>query len=160
MGMIYSAVFSSVAVTAQQDFFEIASPTDCIVVIHSVEITQSTDVGDAASEGLAIVHKRGSGSVTSGSGGSTPTPAPFEFGFAVAGSTAEANNTTKMLVGSGAIATLHSSNWIIQQPYLWLPTPEMRHILSPSQRYTVELATTPADSITVSGTIVFEEIGG
>jgi hypothetical protein len=55
---------------------------------------------------------------------------------------------------------MRPSNWIIQSPYLWLPTPEFRHILSPSQRYTVELATTPADSITVSGEMLVEEIGG
>lgn len=156
MGMMYSVVFSSVAVTAQQDFFEITAPSDCIVIIHSVEITQSTDVGDAAAEGLAILHKRGA--TTSGSGGTAPTPAPLEFGFAAAGSAAEVNNTTKAT--SGTIVSLHSSNWIIQQQYLWLPTPEMRHVLSPSQRYTVELGTTPADSITCSGTLVFEEIGG
>jgi hypothetical protein len=154
--MIYSVTFSSVAVTAQQDFFEYTAPADAIVLIHSVELTQSTDVGDSAAEGLAILHKRGA--TTSGSGGSAPTPAPLEFGFAAAGGAAEVNNTTKAT--GGTIVTLHSSNWIIQSPYLWLPTPEMRHILSPSQRYTIELATTPADSITVSGTMVLEEIGG
>lgn len=156
MGMIYSVAFSSVAVTAQQDFFEYTAPSDAVAIIHSVEITQSTDVGDAASEGLAILHKRGA--TTTGSGGSTPTPAPLEFGFAAAGGVAKVNNTTKAT--SGTIVTLHSSNWIIQSPYLWLPTPEYRHVLSPSQRYTVELGTTPADSITVSGTLIVEEIGG
>lgn len=156
MGQMYSAVFSSVAVTAQQDFFEIAAGSTGIVVIHSVEISQSTDVGDAAAEGLAIIHKRGA--TTTGSGGSTPTIVPLETGNATSESTVKANNTTKAT--SGTIVSLHSSNWIIQQPYLYLPTPEMRHVLSPSQRYTVELGTTPADSVTVSGTIVFEEIGG
>lgn len=157
MGMLYAAVFSSVAVTAQQDFFEVTAPSDAIVVIHSVELTQSTDVGDAAAEGLAILHKRGA--TTSGTGGTQAiTPAPLEFGFAAAGGVVDINNTTKAT--SGTIVTMHSSNWIIQQQYLWLPTPELRHVLSPSQRYTVELGTTPADSITVSGTLIFEEIGG
>jgi hypothetical protein len=156
MGMIYSVVFSSVAVTAQQDFFEYTAPSDAVAVIHSVELTQSTDVGDAASEGLAILHKRGA--TVSGSGGSTPTPAPLELGFTAAGGVAKVNNTTK--ANTGTIVTMHSSNWIIQSPYLWLPTPEYRHVLSPSQRYTVELGTTPADSITVSGTLIVEEIGG
>jgi hypothetical protein len=155
MGMMYAAVFSSVAVTAQQDFFELNAPSTAIWIVHSVEITQSTDVGDAAAEGLAILHKRGA--TTSGSGGTAPTPTPLEQGFAAAGGSVEVNNTTKAT--SGTIVTLHSSNWIIQQPYLWLPTPEMRHVISPSGRYTVELATTPADSITCSGTIVFEQIG-
>jgi hypothetical protein len=154
--MIYSVVFSSVAVTAQQDFFEYTAPSDAIAVIHSVELTQSTDVGDAAAEGLAILHKRGA--TVSGSGGSTPTPAPLDFGYAAAGGVAKVNNTTK--ANTGTIVTMHSSNWIIQSPYLWLPTPEYRHILSPSQRYTIELGTTPADSITVSGTLIVEDVGG
>jgi hypothetical protein len=154
---MYAATFAGVAVTAQQDFFEVTAPSDAIVVIHSVEITQSTDVGDAAAEGLSILHKRGA--TATGTGGSQAvTPAPLEFGFAAAGGVTDTNNTAK--ASGGTIVTLHASNWIIQQPYLWLPTPEMRHVLSPSQRYTVELATTPADSITVSGTLVFEEIGG
>lgn len=155
MGMLYAVTFSGVAVTAQQDFFEYTAPSDGTVIIHSVELTQGTDVGDAASEGLSILHKRGQ--TTSGSGGTAPTPVPLEAISAASGGTAEVNNTTKASVGT--IVTLHASNWIIQQPYLWLPTPEMRHVVGPGVRYTVELATTPTDSITVSGTMIFEKIG-
>lgn len=157
MGMMYSATFSSVAVTAQQDFFEYTAPSDAIAIIHSVELTQSTDVGDAAAEGLAVLIKRGA--TSSGTGGTqAATPAPLEFGFAAAGGVLDLNNTTK--ASGGTIVTLLSSNWIIQSPWLWLPTPETRIVLSPSQRLTVELGTTPADSITCSGTMLFEEIGG
>lgn len=156
MGLLYSLSFAAVAVTVQQDFFEITAPSDCVVALHSFELTQSTDVGDAAAEGLQVLVKRGA--TTSGSGGSTPTAAPLEFGFPAAGSTCETNNTTKAV--SGTIATLYASNWIIQQPFLYLPPPELRFHLSPSQRLTVELGTTPADSITCSGTLWFEEIGG
>jgi hypothetical protein len=157
MGLMYSATFSSVAVTAQQDLFEYTAPADAVVIIHSVELSQSTDVGDAASEGLAILHKRGA--TTSGTGGTqAATPAPLEFGFPAAGGVLDLNNTTKATAGT--IVTLRSSNWLIQTPYLWLPTPEVRHVLSPGQRYTVELATTPADSVTMSGELIFEEIGG
>jgi hypothetical protein len=157
MGMLYSVVFTGVATTAQVDFFEILAPSSAVLVVHAVELTQSTEVGDATAEGLSILHKRGNASVTSGSGGSTPTPGGLEEGFAASGVTAEANNTTKMT--GGTITTLRSSNWIVQQPYLWLPTPELRHVVPPGFRYTVELATTPADSITVSGELVFERIG-
>jgi hypothetical protein len=156
MGMLYTASFSSVAVTAQQDFFEYTAPSDAIVVLHWIELTQSTEVGDAQEEGLAILFKRGA--TTTGSGGSTVTPAPTEFGFAAAGGVAKANNTTKATAGT--IVTLYSSNWNVRTPFLWLPTPELRLVLSPSQRFTVELATTPADSITMSGTMYLEEIGG
>lgn len=158
MGAMYVVTFASVAVTAQQDFFEIPVPSTKVIVVHSVELTQSTDVGDTAAEGLAILFKRGVGTTT-GSGGTTGiTPTKLETGSATSGiSTAKTNDTTKQT--GGTITTLHATNWIIQQPFLWLPTPEMRHVLAPSERYTVELATTPADSVTMSGTIVFEEIG-
>lgn len=160
MGTIYAVTFAGVAVTAQQDFFEYTAPATRSVLIHSVELTQSSDVGDAQAEGLAILHKRGTSTTTSGTGGSNPTPAPTsEPNAAAALGTADANNTTKMVVGSGTITTLRASNWTIQQPYLWLPTPEIRHLIAAGQRYTIELATTPADSITVSGELIIEEIG-
>lgn len=154
--MLYTASFAGVAVTAQQDLFEITAPSDCAVLIHQIKLSQSTEVGDAQEEGLSLLFKRGA--TTSGSGGSAPTPAPLDFGYAACGSAAETNNTTKAT--SGTIVTLDTDNWNERSPYLWLPTPELRITLSPSQRFTLELGTTPADSITMSGTLTFEEIGG
>lgn len=156
MGMIYAVTFAAVAVTAQQDFFEYVAPADAVGIIHSVQLSQSSDQGDAAAEGLAILHKRGS--TTSGSGGTSATPAALEGGSPAAGGTAEVNNTTKATAGT--IVTLEAANWVVQQTYLWLPTPEARHIVSPGIRYTVELGTTPADSLTISGTMIVEEFGG
>ena len=160
MGRRYTAVFSSVAVTAQQDFFEIAAPADAIVVVHEWELSQSSEVGDAMEEGLAIRVVRGAGAVTSGSGGTTPTAQAIEDGDAAFGGTVEANNTTKMVAGSGALDQLAAYNWNIRVPFQKIYTPETRPVISPSNRLTIELGTTPADSITVSGTITFEEIGG
>lgn len=156
MGMLYTAQFNGVAVTAQQDLFELTAPSDCIVVVHQILLAQTTEVGDAQEEGLSILVKRGA--TTSGSGGSAPTPAPLEFGWAAAGSAVEVNNTTK--ASAGTIVTLHADAWNVRSSLLILPTPELRIVLSPSQRLTVELATTPADSITMNGTLYFEEIGG
>lgn len=156
MGRMYTASFSAVAVTAAQDFFEIVAPADSVVVIHGVTISQYTDVGDAAEELLSVLIKRGQS--TSGSGGSSVTPAPLNFGDAAYGGTVEANNTTK--ASTGTIVTLHADAWNVRSPFLWLPSPEMRIHLSPSQRATVELLAAPADSLTCNGTIYLEEIGG
>lgn len=156
MPRLYTVVFSSVAVTAQQDFFEIAGPSDAITVVHDWILTQSTEVGDAQEEGLAILVKRGA--TVTGSGGSTPTPSPLEFGDVAYGGVTKVNNTTK--AGTGTIVTMGSYNWNVRVPFQFIYTPETRPVLSPSQRLTIELATTPADSITVSGTITFSEIGG
>lgn len=157
MGKMATVVFSAVAVTAQQDFFEITNASTRILLIHAIELAQSTEVADAQEEGLAVLMKRGVGATT-GSGGSTPTPILLETNSGAVAATAKANNTTKMT--SGTITTLVSTNWNIRNtPMQWLWTPEMRPVLSPSERFTVELATTPADSITMSGTLWFEEIG-
>lgn len=156
MGQMFTAQFNGVAVTAQQDFFEIVAPADGVVVIHELELSQSSDVGDAAEEGLSILLK--SGATTSGSGGSTPTAIPIMLdGTAFAG-TVGANNTTK--ANTGTIVTHAAWNWNIRMPFQKLWTPETRPVVSPSRRMTVELATTPADSLTVSGTLTFELIGG
>lgn len=157
MSRIVSAQFNGVAVTAQQDFFELTAPSSAVVVIHEIVIAQSSDAGDQQEELLSLLLKRGVGA-TSGSGGTTPTLAKFETGSGTPGSVVEANNTTKMTAGT--ITTLRAAVWNVRSEWLFLPTPELRPVLSPSERFTVELATTPADSLTCNGTIVFEEIGG
>ena len=160
MGRIYTATFKAVAVTAQQDFFEVLAPSDAVVVIHSWFLSQTTETGDAAEEMLQLTTNRGIGSVTSGSGGSTATAQPREDGDAAFGGTVEINNTTKMATGSGSLEELEAHAWNIRVPYQVIYTPETRPVISPSNRWTIELETTPADSITISGMILLEEIGG
>ena len=156
MGRIYTAQFTDVAVSAIQDLFEIVAPADAIVVIHDLHLSQKSDVGDAAEEILNI--QLTSGHTTSGSGGSAPTAIPVELGDAAFEGTVEANNTTQAV--SGTIVTHYSWDWNIRGPFDKIWTPETRPILSPSRRACVELPAAPADAITMSGTITFEEIGG
>lgn len=155
MSRMYSVSFAGVAVTAQQDFFEVVAAAGKNCRIRALYLSQSTDVGDAAEEGLSILLK--SGSTTTGSGGSAPTPVPMNVTDAAAGFTAEANNTTKATAGT--IVTHHADNWNIRMPYQLILPPEMCAELTGSRRFTVELGTTPADSITVSGTLYVEEFG-
>ena len=154
-GRIYTAVFSAVAVTAAQDLFELVAPSDSIVVIHELDISQTSDVGDAAEELLLITCK--SGATTSGSGGSSVTPVPKNFGDAAFGGTCEANNTT--VAADGTIVTHRVTAWNVRAPLSIIWTPETRPILSPSRRWVVSIPA-PADSLTMHGTLVFEEIGG
>ena len=157
---VYTAAFTGVAVSAQQDFFEVAGPADAVTILHAIKLINTSDFGDAQEEVLQIILRRGTGAVTSGSGGTVVTPQPIESGSSAYGGVVEANNTTKMAVGTGTINILRADNWNVRLPYLWLPTPEMRPILGPSVRFVVELATTPADAIVMSGTLTFEELGG
>jgi hypothetical protein len=157
---MYVAPFKSIAVTAQQDFFEVVAPADAVVVIHSYELHQETEAKDAEEEQLLIVEKRGEGAVTSGSGGASVTPVPLEKGDPAFGGTVERNNTTKLAAGSGAIKEILPQQWNVRQPLEKVFTPEQRRVISPSDTWGLELGTTPADSITISGQVTFEEIGG
>ena len=155
MARVYTVSFTAVAVTAQQDFFEIVAAAGKNCRILALYLSQSTEIGDAQEEGLSILLK--SGSTTSGSGGSAPTPVPLNVTDAAAGFSAEVNNTTK--ASAGTIVTHHADNWNVRMPYQLILPEEMQIELTGSRRFTVELATTPADSITVSGTIYVKEFG-
>lgn len=161
MGRMYTAAFKDTAVTAVQDLLEIAAPADAVVVIHSWFLVQKTEVGDTAEEMLLLTCNRGVGTVTSGSGGATVTPHPIADGDPAFGGVVERNNTTAMVVGTGTLETdLEVHAWNVRVPYQRIYTPEERPVISPSNRWTLELETAPADSITMSGFVTFEEIGG
>ena len=153
MGRMYAIVFEEVAVTVVQDLFEIVAAADSVVILHSVVITQSSDAGDAQDEQLSVLFHRGS---TSGSGGSAVTPSPLSLGDAAFGGTAEANNTTQGTEGT----FLHAEAFNTRAGLQYRPTPEERITISPSARLIIELQTAPADSLTMSGTAIVEEIGG
>lgn len=153
MGRVYSASFEEVAVTAVQDLFEVVAPADATVSIHSVTITQSTDAGDAQAEMLPILIHRGT---ATGSGGSSVTASPLSVGDTAFGGTVEANNTSQSVEGT----FLHAEAFNVQIGFYYLPPPEDRPVVSPSALFIVELQAAPSDSITMSGTVVFEEIGG
>lgn len=160
MARRYTAVFEDIAVTAVQDFFEIAAPATGIVKVIKWSIFQTSDVGDTEEEILAIETVRGDGTVTSGSGGASVTPEPIDNGDGAAGSTVERNNTTRMVVGTGTLDVLEKYGWNVRVPIDIVYTPEEQPVISPSDRWTLSLNDTPGDSLTVSGMIVFEEIGG
>lgn len=154
MGRMYTASFEAVAVTAIQDLFEINAPSDAAVILHSFEIGQDSDAGDTEAEMLRCTISRAP--TASGSGGSTPTARPHNEGDAAFGGTVEANNTTQ---ATGTVV-LKPIPFNVQAGCVYQPTPEERIVISPGDRLVVELPAAPADSLTMSGSIVFEEIGG
>lgn len=155
-GRMYSAPFKAVAVTAQQDFFEILAGAGKSLQIHGFVFAQETELGDAQEEQLRIIVNRGVG-VTSGSGGSTVTPPPIGVDDTASGATIEINNTTK--ITGGTITELEAHVWNIRVPYVFWYPPECRPHVKAADRLTFELEDTPADSITISGTVWFEELG-
>lgn len=151
----YTVKFAGVAVTAQQDFFEIAPADDKPIIIVKIELTQSTEVGDSQEEGLDV--RLVAGNTVSGSGGSAFTPLLNSAGYAAAGASCEINNTTK--ANTGTERELWASNWNVRMPWIYQPTPEEYFVISQADsRVCLRLGTTPADSITMSGTLVFMEL--
>lgn len=160
MPRIYVTKFTDVAVTAAQDLFEILAGTSTVIKIHEWEISQNSDAADAQAEVLRVEEVRGDGSVTSGSGGSTHTPQPIDNGDAASGATVEINNTTRMAVGTGVLDELQQYGWNVRIPLSKIYTPETRPVITPGDRWTLALDDTPADELTMSGYVLFEEIGG
>ena len=155
MGRIYRAVAVNTAQTVQVDIFELNVASTKSVRLHEIHLSQLTEIQDAQEEMLLVQVKEGA--TTSGSGGATPTAVPASKGDSAYAGTVEAHNTTKAT--GGTIVTHLAVNWNIRVPLDIIFTPESRIELPPSARLTVELATTPADSVTFGGYIVFEEIG-
>lgn len=156
MGRVYTATFEGVAVTAAQDFFEIAPADDKPVVLHAVYLSQSSDVGDAAEEILRVIIGRGH--ATTGSGGTTPTPTPINMSDTAAGAVVEMNNTT--IASAGTLLTLHSDTFNIRTGMVYIPAPEDRIYCSQAVGVllVVRLMAAPADSLTMNGTCIFEEL--
>lgn len=150
MGRMYSVSFTDVAVTAQQDFFQIEAVT-VPAIIHAVYLSQTTDVGDAAAESLTVRLRRVTDALTN-----VTAEVQLDTGDAAANADLNVNDTTPLTTGA---STIHPEAWNIAMPFVYLPPPELRPVVPVGDVITVNLATTPADSITMSGVMYFEEIG-
>lgn len=155
-GIMYESGFDIQAITGAIDLFELVAPSDAVVVVHSLQLFQTTDLGDAAEEVLRL--KWTTGHATAGSGGATLTPRSMNFGGPAAGSTLLGYNTT--IASTGTPIDHRFFGWNIRVPFMQIFTPEDRLILSPSRRGVLRLTAAPADSVSIGGAIVFEEIGG
>lgn len=160
MGRMFTARFEGVSVTAAQDVFSLGSPTSGVGVLHAVYLSQTSDVGDSGEiiEEVRIV----TGNTTVGSGGSAPTAIPLQLGDAPT-VTVRANDTTEVTAGTQVIK--FSDSWNVRVGWQYVPTPEMRiHfnelIAGTTTFLAVQLPNIPGSGITMTGTIVFEEILG
>lgn len=150
----YAVSFRAVSVTSSQDFFEITPADDKPCRIAGYTLSQTSDVGDAAEEVVSVALIRGH--TSSGSGGTTPTPAPFDSIDTAAGFTAEVNNTTQ--ASSGTAAVCWEDGWNIRIPSTVWFDPEQLPRATQALPIVLRLLTSPADAITVSGTLIVDEV--
>ena len=158
---LYTVNFANVAVTAAQDLFALLAAATSRIAICRIEVMQFSDAGDAAAELLAYTLKRGA--TTAGSGGTAPTPVNVKAWGRAAVTAARVNDTTQ--ASNGSPLTLVASAFHISAGLIYAPRfgddegVDERITVEAGQRFVVSLDSAPADSLSMSGTITFEEIG-
>lgn len=152
MSFVYSVTDSAVAVTGAIDIVEGTVAADAPIYFHLLELLQTTDLGDAAEEVLAIGIMRG---VTSGSGGTAATE--IGLGSSAAPTASNALTTFRTTASTGG-TRVDLFGWNIRIPTVYCPLPEHRpRIDSSDDPYSARLISAPADSITMTAKHVWEE---
>lgn len=149
MGRMYTVQFSEVAVSAQQDLFQIEALT-VPAIIHSFYVSQSSDVGDASAAMVSLRIHRVTDAVTD-----DLATVQLDKGDATQLADVAINETVELVTG---IEVVHSEVWNIALPWIWLPPPEMRIVVEVGNVVLLNMNTT--DTLTMSGTCYFEEVGG
>lgn len=147
----YTASQDAQAITTAVDLFHITAAAEKPITLHWLELMQTTDLGDAAEEVLRIGIYRG---VTGGGAGTALTEVGLNDSFPTA---------SAAVVGQGTASTGGTLIWLIgwnirQAGPVWVPTPELRpEIDAANDPVVFRLLAAPADSITVSATVAWEE---
>ena len=160
MGRIYTVSYQGTITNAggDSDLLELLPADDKPIKLRGMLLSQISEVGDAAEEGLRISILRMAATVTSGSGGSAVTPAPTDSADVAAGVAAECNNTT-VATTSGSTVTWCELGWNIRlSPYeIWFPDDRFAPKAKQGEALLVRMQTTPADDFTGLFTFWVEE---
>lgn len=139
---------------ANVDLSEITAAAAKPCVILGFDIGQTSDVGDAAEEILGLQIK--TGQTTSGSGGSASTPVNTDTSGGAASFAAEQANTTK--ASTGTIVSHGTYHWNVRVPLQIRFTQEEQILMTAGLRGTLEIPAA-ADSLTIAGQLIVQEIG-
>ena len=149
MGRRYTVQFTDAAVSTAQDLFQIESLVTP-VTLHAVYLSQTSDVGDSSAENIVVRILRVTDAVTD-----DLATVQLDKGDATQTADVAVNETSQLTTG---LEVVHAEAWNIALPFIWLPPPEMRVIGTVGDVIVVNVAS-PADSLTMSGTVYFEESG-
>jgi len=159
VGRIYSVSFSGTITNAggDTDLIEIVPADDKPVKLRGFSLSQISEVGDAAEEGLRISVMRLPATVTSGNGTAT-TPKPMDSADVAAGATCETNGTT-VATTSGTADTLAEYGWNIRNSpcEVWYPDDRFCPKCKGGEALVVRQQTTAADDYTGAFTFWIEE---
>ncbi len=149
MGRMYTVQFTDASVSVSQDLFQIESLITP-ATLHAVYLSQTSDVGDSSAENLVVRILRVTDAVTD-----DLATVQLDKGDATQTADVAVNETSLLTTG---LEVVHSEAWNIALPFIWLPPPEMRVIGTIGDVIIVNIAA-PADALTMSGTVYFEESG-
>ncbi len=151
---MYAVILDALSVEAVCELFNIIAPSDAIVVIHRITITQDSS---ETSEQLPLNVFRTA--TDQSAKGTSNTPNPLQSGDAAFGGTVRTNVLTAETFATETTMLRRESQNVLNG---WdiVFTPEERPIISPSGRLCIKLDAAPGSSTPFSGTVIFEEIGG
>jgi hypothetical protein len=150
MGRVYTVPLDAISVTndADQDLWCISTASTKQAVLHGFSLTSAYTTDERAR--LRLIRR-----TAVGSGGSAATVLAVDQGNSIAAaSTVRTLDTTP---GTGT-NILNGWTWSQQGELLYLPTPEMRDVISVSSFLCLNLQTALGGTRTWSGWLRFEEL--
>lgn len=159
MSRIYTVIYNGTLATASGniDLLEVVPADDKPVKLRGFSLGQTSEVGDAAEEGVSVSVMVLPATFTSSNGTAT-TPRPVDSADAAAGFTAEVNGAT-VATTSGTGITHCDFGWNMRNtPFdFWFPDERFCPKVKGSEGMVVRLNTTLADDITGVLTFWLEE---
>lgn len=159
MGRMYTVSFAATVTAAgtDTDWLELTPTDDKPCRLRGWVIGQTTEVADAAEEGLRFSILRLPATVTSGNGSAT-TGQPMDDAAGTVGFAAETNGTT-VATTSGSAVTLCEFSWINRaSPWeFWFPEPELCPKVRQASALVFRQQTTLADDMSATATFFIEE---
>lgn len=157
MPRLYTVSFAAQSIanaSGDYDLFEFDAATDKPIELLSVELGQTTELGDAAEENLRLSVVRGH---TTGGNGTATTPRPLNPNDAACGAACETVGSTIASAGTGVV--LWANTWNVRAPGpIFPPLPQGSGFwTSGADLLVVRLDAAAADDLTLSGTALICE---
>lgn len=158
MGRLYSESFDGLSVTnanGTHDLFSILPAVDRPVRLHQVVLSVTSELGDAEEEQLRI--GIGVGHTTAPSGGTAGAGEPLiSVNDAADAATVRYGDTTIATAGTNVFRYHDAFN--VRTGWNYYPAPEHRIMVENAAYLVVRLMAAVTDDVTMSGTIIYEEV--
>lgn len=161
MGTMWTVPWTGTVTNAggNTDLWEILPAAEKPILLRMIRLGQTSEVADAAEEGLRVSVIRMTATVTSGSGGSADAPEALGDAAQAPSFAGETNNTT-VATTTGDTEILDEIAWInrISPLETWYPDERFCPRAENGEALLIRLQDTVADDITFAGSIFLEEL--